>query len=527
MVKTNIKRLIVFLLVLTFVFTILPINQIAYAEVITVAAVGGAIALTALALGATYLFDEGTSATSINEWWTDKTEGQIQAGSLPPLIDPQDLFITGGILYIAHEIWDSIQESSTTILESTGADYDTPGYVTTYGPYVIGRRYEDIETDRFETNSFNITGTTSSSTYYETTYYDTGVLKTRTGYVNGIDPLYKGYALDVITYPGGTNTYSISAILEVTYGGNRIIRKALVDGAANLPIQQTEIGLENYQDDVDVPEGYYYAITSPVINNFTTINDLEDIYDYLVDNDVIATGEVVADPAPVDPYPTPAPENPPYPDPGTDVGSMPWESLIGWITNIFNRLTSIFQNTNELVDNSSSIDSQLDEANDNLDMIHAEEFYQGQLQEDILTQTENIATDVDSISTQTATQTGVLQNIYTIVSGAIRQALDSISTGISSLVDAVADIIESIENADVDFFRDIVNALWEPFLPILNTFKSAVGIWQYVVQWVQNISAPFSFFMNILSSSNSIYMSPFYAVAAASIVLAIYRRFGR
>lgn len=124
----------------------------------------------------------------------------------------------------------------------------------------------------------------------------------------------------------------------------------------------------------------------------------------------------------------------------------------------------------------------------------------------------------------------ILNNFKSAFDSAISSVLNWLSQIISilnSILDAISDLVDTIVHGNVDWFSDIVDAIKKPFLKWLDIFKAGVSIWHYVVEWLQNVSAPFSFFWNVLSSSYSIYLSPFYAVAAASIVIAIYRRFGR
>lgn len=134
-----------------------------------------------------------------------------------------------------------------------------------------------------------------------------------------------------------------------------------------------------------------------------------------------------------------------------------------------------------------------------------------------------------------------IQNTLRITSGAIRQALDAIKSvgitiagtleaileGIQDIALSIEGIIESIINADITWFGDIVDSVKLPFMPILNTFKQGVSIWHYVVEWLQAISAPFQLFFGVMVGTGSVFVTPIYACIAGTIVLAIYKRFGR
>lgn len=126
-----------------------------------------------------------------------------------------------------------------------------------------------------------------------------------------------------------------------------------------------------------------------------------------------------------------------------------------------------------------------------------------------------------------------LKNIYDSIalgntfSEAIKNLNDKINWSLDEIKEKIGDLADRIERGSADWFRDIVDSIWQPFLPILNIFRAGVGIWHYVIEWLQYIHAPFVTFWNFLGSAGYIFISPIYAAAAAAIVIAIYRRFGR
>ena len=163
-------------------------------------------------------------------------------------------------------------------------------------------------------------------------------------------------------------------------------------------------------------------------------------------------------------------QQPTPPIPGDTIANTPWADLVNWLQRILNKLDDIL-----------SI-------------------------RDILS---NFKTAFD-------TAISTIENIFS----SIKSVLDSI-------LDAIQNIADSIVNGNADWFSDIVDAIKKPFLPWLNIFKTGVNIWHYVVEWLQSIHEPFVFFFGILNSLGTTFVLPFYAVAAACIVIAIYRRFGR
>lgn len=105
--------------------------------------------------------------------------------------------------------------------------------------------------------------------------------------------------------------------------------------------------------------------------------------------------------------------------------------------------------------------------------------------------------------------------------------ISPINTTLTNIRNDISDLIDKIETGSIDFFRDVVRSIKVPFQRWFGILAQGVGIWHYVVEWVQYISAPFSWFWNVFASVNPILISPVYALFAAVLVIAIYRRFGR
>ena len=209
--------------------------------------------------------------------------------------------------------------------------------------------------------------------------------------------------------------------------------------------------------------------------NIQLMNKIDDLMDLIIPLIPIINVEYTnyedIDPQPIpEPVPEPAPYPDPLPDPSIELINSTLKDIIQALKNIFDNI-SITNSYNIAIKNI------MDAVKWNID----------------------IATDL----------------------------ISSIASGINQIINQIGDIHNSIVSGNIDWFSDIVDAIRVPFLPWLNIFKAATGIWHYVITWVQNISGPFSYFWNILGSVSPMYYSPIYAVAAATIVLAIYRRFGR
>lgn len=125
---------------------------------------------------------------------------------------------------------------------------------------------------------------------------------------------------------------------------------------------------------------------------------------------------------------------------------------------------------------------------------------------------------------------------------AVRDAVSSIPSSIGSLKDSVVSgfaniysylegittaILEDIEQGPIKLFDGALDALKSFSAPVLATLKSFLGIWHYVVEWVQSIAGVFSWIFGILSSSSYYFVLPIYAGIAGFIVIKIYKVFGR
>lgn len=113
----------------------------------------------------------------------------------------------------------------------------------------------------------------------------------------------------------------------------------------------------------------------------------------------------------------------------------------------------------------------------------------------------------------------------------IISSISSIPQAISSIGDTISSfpqtILQDIEEGPIKVFDKALDLLKSIFAPILALVKNAIGIWHYVVEWLQSISAPWGFFWGVFSGLGSPFTLPIYAAVAGIIVIAVYKRFGR
>lgn len=104
---------------------------------------------------------------------------------------------------------------------------------------------------------------------------------------------------------------------------------------------------------------------------------------------------------------------------------------------------------------------------------------------------------------------------------------DTISSTVSDIADSLSDIVESIKEGDFEFIDGFWKNFQTPFLPFFNTIKQHLGIWHYVVEWLASIQSAFTFFFGVMSNTGYSFVLPIYAAFAGTVVLAVYKRFGK
>ena len=88
-------------------------------------------------------------------------------------------------------------------------------------------------------------------------------------------------------------------------------------------------------------------------------------------------------------------------------------------------------------------------------------------------------------------------------------------------------ILEDIETAPISIYRNSLEIIKTVFAPILLLLKATIGLWHYVVEWVQATSPVFSSFFGLMNGTSYNMVLPIYASLAGPIVIAVYKRFGK
>lgn len=316
-------------------------------------------------------------------------------------------------------------------------------------------------------------------------------------YLNSYWRLCAGLNPNEINYYAvtGLDNYYVSSPFEFDYVSN------IIDNTPLLPDEGMYIRVPSSHTNTTHPERSYnipdYVNNNPGIDNYTFNFDPNTNPNYQIDLDLndslgdIITAIIIArlldlinDPNiiidyDVDPEPTP-----PVTDP--TIAEQKYSVLDHILQSIKDVLDDILE----------TVENWFDDIKDVLD--------------DILSQ---ITQELSAIKS-------FLQSIY--------NTLSTIPSLLQTLFNDLADkILQDIEEGPIKLLDKLLDVLRTLFFPILATLKSFLGIWHYVVEWLSNISNPFTWIIGIMAATSSVLMSPIYALIAGIIVIAVYRRFGR
>lgn len=134
-----------------------------------------------------------------------------------------------------------------------------------------------------------------------------------------------------------------------------------------------------------------------------------------------------------------------------------------------------------------------------------------------------IQSTIDSIRHLTESLQTMLDSIFDAIQSAI-QHIAEIPDAIQELADK---ILEDIELGPSKLFDKALDILKSLFMPLLLPIRAMMGLWHYVVEWIQSISSPFTWIFGVMSGTSYNLVLPIYAVLAGSICIAIYKSLGR
>lgn len=124
----------------------------------------------------------------------------------------------------------------------------------------------------------------------------------------------------------------------------------------------------------------------------------------------------------------------------------------------------------------------------------------------------------------------ILEAIRELIRQGLISLLDAIELVkglLSELVQTLENVLEAIITHPLDLFGAVLDGIGNFFGGAFGELKRHLGIWHYVVEWIASISGVFAWIFAICNSTSYYIVLPIYALVAAAICLALYKRFGR
>lgn len=501
------KKILCLCAVLVFCLTLIPVSALAQ-DPFTGIAIGGLGGLSGAGL-----FGSMASATGVDIAYTSDPVNDAMWNKL----NPDSVYFSGEkheASNIGEDIYDYINVDIGDWLNAQ-SDFIV-NFITT-------NNIQDNDTGSvISPNSFNgIPLYKFINNRYFSDFLDTQVLPTQ--YDTPVTFLYDGIKVTVVR-PLNTSSYTITFYyndviissytinagmrLGKTYnlvlgqgGGTEVFIK-IVDSDYNNSSQSGQIGTITNSSNINytsntinenIFDGYNSAkvkIPSGSLSTGWTVEDfLEKINDLWLngEEDTIIIENGGETPVPPTPIPT---------TPLGDVPSDEWMDFYGQhvidnqeaLNETVNDIPGLINNTNDTLDN---IDQNIEDSTETL----------------------------ESIDTNIGVGNGIL--------GGIRTIINNIASDISSIKQGVLDLINEIVLASENLIAGILNQIPVVFGVIFTPFKQASSIWHYVVEWVQSISAPFSWIRTVATGTSYYIILPVYASLAGTVVLAFFKRFGR
>lgn len=278
-----------------------------------------------------------------------------------------------------------------------------------------------------------------------------------------------------------------------------------VSGTIDADPLPSDYGFQSYVphsliDQYGITPGTYDPTTQ---SGTDIINAILKAIDEAKENDAVLNEEFVE---------TLDPPVPPVPVPTDALGDVPYDTWLDTFgQSVYSKLDAL-RNVFDIV--GSAIESALEAIEGAIDTV-------GQ---SVVTAVNNARTVIDSIG----------QSVITLLQG-IRTAIGTAVTDIVSAVDAVTDaveglaenIIEDIETAPINIVSTALDVIKLAFAPIIAALRACIGLWHYVVEWVQATAPVFSTFIGFMSGTSYNMVLPIYAALAGPIVIAVYKRFGK
>lgn len=120
-----------------------------------------------------------------------------------------------------------------------------------------------------------------------------------------------------------------------------------------------------------------------------------------------------------------------------------------------------------------------------------------------------------------------IQETIKAIQTAIQSATETLIQTLTEIKTKLQDILDHIRQGHIDLFINVLDVIKSFFAPVFGLLRAALGLWHYVVEWVQATAPVFSTFIGFMSGTSYNLVLPIYAALAGPICIAIYKRFGR
>ena len=442
---------------------------------------------------------------------------------------------SSGILASGVGYWDGLPVYSGVSWPSVSVSNSTQlvNYPLSFGSYVLGNN---------TTLELNPNPSISNSGYWQILYNGVELKRVpASGYVNLLGNIPIGFAIS----NSGSQFYnlnsdgqsgSLSTFRGASLYDSDSFTYSYVSSTIDVSPLPTNYGFSAYIPAADLSGAGIVAGTYYNDNDLAVVNQLIDLLDKAYADQVIENVEWSEETQPV----------PPVPD--TTIADTAYADLHDEMVDIKNNQA----HANTALDNIDSNIDVLGRTVDNIDstltdiegkVTHAETEIvdaldtAGQSVVDGLSDVEGAIDTagqavVDGLSDVEGAVDTAGQSVVDSVEAqtqALEQSISDVADKVESLDTTVDEVIEKIESHPLDLFGAFLDRLTQ--IPVLrdlfNGIKQHVGIWHYVVEWLQCIGTFLSFFIGLFADVAYCMVVPIYACVAGAICLAFYKRFGR
>lgn len=109
----------------------------------------------------------------------------------------------------------------------------------------------------------------------------------------------------------------------------------------------------------------------------------------------------------------------------------------------------------------------------------------------------------------------------------LEEAIALVREAVSSLEEVLEEVLEAVQLHPLDLFGAALDDFQISFGGAMAGIRERLGIWHYVVEWLNCIGTCFRWFLSIFQNTAYCMVVPIYASVAGLICLSLYRRFGR